>query len=104
MRTEKKSDAVKFLEKALGGPLTLAMLMNSIRVGEEWSLAEMGRKLGMSAQNVCDIEKGRRTVSPARAADFARRLGHSEALFVKLALQAMLDADDLHYSVDVHAA
>jgi transcriptional regulator with XRE-family HTH domain len=104
MRTDEKSEAMQFLDEVAGGPLTFGRMLNSIRQGEEWSLVEMGKKLGVSPQHLCDIEKERRTVSPARAAEFARRLGLSEARFIRLALQAMLDAQDLHFSVDVHAA
>jgi transcriptional regulator with XRE-family HTH domain len=99
-----KSDTMKFLEKLMGGPLTLARLLQAIRLGEEETLTDFSKKLGISKQHLCDIEKGRKVVSPERAARFARVLGRSEIQFVKLALQAMLDEADLHLTVEVRAA
>lgn len=104
MSTKKKSEAVKFLEKITGGPLTLARLLHSIRQGEEMTLAEFAKKLGISRQHLCDIEKGRKVVSPERAAKFAKILGYSQEQFVALALQALLDEADLDLKVEVKVA
>jgi antitoxin HigA-1 len=103
MTTNKvKSEAVQFLER-LAGPLTLGRLLEAIRKGEDWSQDEMGHKLGMSRAHLCDIEKGRRTVSPERAAKFARILGYSEEQMVELALQAQVDNAGLDLAVAVRA-
>ncbi len=104
MTTKKKSDAQKFLEKLSGGPLTFAKIIESTRLGEEMSQVSFAKKLGISASHLCDIEKGRKTVSPARAAKFARILGYSESQYVRFALQALIDQDGLKYKVEVHAA
>jgi len=104
MSIKKKSDAVKFLEKITGGPLTLARLIHSIRQGEEMTLAEFSKKLGISRQHLCDIEKGRKVVGPERAAKFAKILGYSREQFVALSLQALLDEADLHLKVEVKVA
>jgi transcriptional regulator with XRE-family HTH domain len=104
MSTKKKSEAVRFLEKITGGPLTLARLLHSIRQGEEMTLAEFAKRLGISRQHLCDIEKGRKVVSPERAARFAKILGYSKEQFVALALQALLDEADLHLKVEVKVA
>ena len=40
----KKSDAIKFLEKISGAPLTIGRLMRSIRLGEEATLKEFSEK------------------------------------------------------------
>ena len=61
------------LEAILGGPLTLGLALEGLRRGEELSQSEFARKLGLSSQKLCDIEKGRRHVRPERAAAFARR-------------------------------
>jgi transcriptional regulator with XRE-family HTH domain len=102
--TTKKSDAVKFLEELTGGPLTLAGTLEAIREGEGTSQTEFARTLGLSRQHFCDIEKGRKAVSPERAAKFARALGYSEAQFVRLALQGMVDAAGLKLIVSVEPA
>ena len=81
----KKSDALEFLESLTGGPLTLGDLLASIRLGEGTPQAEFARRLDISRSHLCDIEKGRKTLSPKRAARFARILGYSEAQFVRFA-------------------
>jgi transcriptional regulator with XRE-family HTH domain len=99
--TIEESNAVKFLEELAGGPLTLAGTLEAIREGEGMSQAEFARMLGLSRQHFCDIEKGRKAVSPERAAKFAGALGYSEAQFVRLALQGMVDAAGLKLTVSV---
>jgi len=106
MSTKKttKSDAVRILEKLTGGALTLGRLLQSIRTGEDVTLAVFAKRLKVSRQNLCDIEKGRKLVSPERAARFAHTLGYSEAQFVALALQSLVDQADLNLKVEVKAA
>lgn len=103
MRTKKKSDAMKFLE-GLVGELTLGGLIEAMRQAEETSQVEFAKKLGISKQHLCDIEKGRKFVSPERAAKFARILGHSERSFVALALQDIVNQGGLKLKVNVEAA
>jgi len=103
MRTRKKSDAMKFLE-GLVGELTFGGLIEAMRQAEEMSQVEFAAKLGISKQHLCDIEKGRKFVSPERAAKFARILGHSERSFVALALQDIVNQGGLKLKVNVEAA
>ena len=91
----KKSDAVKFLEKAAGGPLTFGRMLRSIRMGEEATLKEFAKILKVSIPHLSDIENDRRVVSAERAAKFADLLGFSEAQFVELAVQDMLNHSGL---------
>lgn len=102
--TKKKSAAMRFLERRAGGPLTLGGLLEAIRLGEEASLAAFAKELRVSRSHLCDIEKGRKSVSPARAARFARILGYPEDQFVRLALQAMIEEAGLKLNVRVEAA
>lgn len=104
MSTRKKSDAMRFLESAAGRPLSLGGLLESIRLGEEMSQAVFAKKLGVSASHLCDIEKGRKVVSPERAAKFAKILGRSPEQFVRLSLQELVDEAGLKMKVDVEAA
>ncbi len=99
-----KSGAKRFLEDLAGGPLTLGGFVRSIRNGEQMTLAELAGRLGISRQNLCDVEHGRRSVSPARAAEWARVLEHSEAQFVRLALQDQISQAGLKLRVSVEAA
>lgn len=73
------------LEKEVG-PLTFAMYMRVARNSLDLTQEAMGKKLGISRANVCDIEKGRQLVSTELAAKVARKAGLSE----KMALQACL--------------
>jgi transcriptional regulator with XRE-family HTH domain len=87
----KKSSARAFMEQVTGGPLTLSALLHAIRVGEDMSQAEFALLIGVSKSHICDIEKGRKHVSPMRAMEFAKRLKYSEQQFVRLALQDIVD-------------
>ena len=74
MSTKKKSDAIQFLE-SLVGELTFGGLIEAMRQAEEMSQVDFAKKLGISKQHLCDIEKGRKFVSPERAAKFAKDTG-----------------------------
>ena len=91
MSIKKKSDAMKFLEKLSGGPLTFGKMMRSIRMGEEATLKDYSDLLDVSVQHLSDIENNRRVVSPERAAKFAKLLGYHEAQFVEMAIQEQLN-------------
>lgn len=96
----KRIDAEKLLDKMLG-PGSLGKTLAAIRQGEDLSQAEFARLLGISRQNLCDIEKDRKSVSPGRAARWAKKLGYSESLFVALALQALVEEEGLSMLVSV---
>jgi plasmid maintenance system antidote protein VapI len=101
MTTKKKSETLKFLEELAGRPLTLGGLLESIRLSEEMSQAAFAKKLAISSSHLCDIEKGRKVVSPERAARFAKVLGRSREQFVRLSLQEMVDEAGLKMRVEV---
>src|SRR5271154_6987242 len=103
MTTKKKSEAMKFLEK-LARELTLSSLLTAIRQGEEMSQVEFAKLLGVSRQYLCDIEHGRRAVSPKSAAAFAKKLGYSPQQFVRLCLQDLVNRDGLKLKIDVQDA
>lgn len=92
---------MKFLEETAGRVLTLGGLLESIRLGEEMSQASFAKKLKISASHLCDIEKGRKVVSPERAARFAKVLGRSPQQFVRISLQELVDEAGLKMKVNV---
>jgi transcriptional regulator with XRE-family HTH domain len=98
------SSAIKLMERLTGGPLTFGKMLQAVRDGDELTLEVFAKRIGVSRQNLCDIEKGRKGVSPERAARWARLLGYPEAQWVRLALQAELDAAGLKYRVEIAAA
>jgi transcriptional regulator with XRE-family HTH domain len=103
----KKSDYVdskSVLDKLARGTLSFARMLEAIRLGEEMSQASFAKQLGISRSHLCDIEKGRKTVSPARAAKFAKILGYSDKQFIGLALQDLVQKEGLKLKVTVEAA
>ena len=104
MSTKKKSETMKFLEDTAERPLTLGGLLESIRLGDEISQTAFAKKLGISPSHLCDIEKGRKLVSPERAARFAKILGRSREQFVRLSLQMLVDEAGLKLKVSLDAA
>lgn len=92
------------LETIAKEKLTLGSLIKSIRLGEEKTQEEFATQLGISKQYLCDIEKGRRCVSPKLAAKYAELLGYSVDQFIRLCLQDMLDKDGFSFIVSIEAA
>ncbi len=91
------------LKKITGSELTLGKLLWSIRQADEISQVDFSSKLGMSKQQLCDIEHNRKLISPKLASNYAKILGYSEEQFVRLALQGLVDRDGLNIHVDVHS-
>src|SRR5437867_3770665 len=97
----RKGETMKFLEETAGRPLTLGGLLESMRLGKDLSQISFAKKLGVSPSHLCDIEKGRKVVSPERAARFAKILGRSPEQFVRLSLQELVDEAGLKMKVEV---
>src|ERR1700723_781634 len=106
MTTKKLSgySASSLEEQILGGPLTFGAAVEGLRVGEEISQSAFAKKLGVSRQYLCDVEKGRRLVSPEQAARFAKAFGHPPHVLVRQALQDAVSASGLKLKVNVGAA
>lgn len=104
MTTRKKSAARQLLEEIAGRPLTLGSLIEALRLSDEVSQAVFAKRLKISPSHLCDIEKGRKAISPARAAQFARILGEHEPQFVRLAIQEELDRAGLNFIVKLEVA
>jgi transcriptional regulator with XRE-family HTH domain len=104
MATQRKSAARKFLDNLSNEPLTFGSMLKNIRECNDLSLAGLAAKLKVSRQHLHAIETGRRAVSTERAARWARALRYPEAQFVRLALQADVDAAGLKYRVQLKAA
>lgn len=102
-RSEGSVDAYELLE-SLYGPVTLGGMLWSLRMCDEISQAEFAATLGVSRSHLCDVEKGRKVVSPERAAAWAETLGFPPTVFVKLALQEQLDRAGVKMNVEVEAA
>ena len=97
-------DAIAFLESLDDEPLTFGRYLRSMRECDELTQAQLASMLGISKANLSDIENGRRTVSPARAAAWGEKMGYHPASFVELALQDQLDRAGVELKVKVDAA
>ena len=106
MTTKRSKDfSADDLEKGiLGTPMTFGEAVESLRLRDGRSQTDFARKLKLSRQYLCDVEKGRRLVSPEQAARFARAFGHPPEVLVQLALQDAVHAGGLKLRVAVVAA
>jgi transcriptional regulator with XRE-family HTH domain len=104
MSTDKRrAFGLKDLERRLG-KLTVGELLHTWRTSEELSLKAFGGLIGMSVPNLCDIEKGRKGVSPEKAAQIAKAIGLPAALLVRLSIEESLQAAGLKYKVELKPA
>ncbi len=102
--TIKKSEAIKFLDSLIVEKESFGGFLQAIREADKISQTRFSKKLRISKQHLCDIEKGRKLVSPERAAKFSKTLGYSEKSFVALALQDSMRNGGLHYKVELKVA
>jgi transcriptional regulator with XRE-family HTH domain len=91
------------LERRLG-KLTVGEFLHTWRVSEEMSLVDFGKLVGMSVANLCDIEKGRKGVSPEKAEQIAKAIGVPHALLIRLSIEESLRAAGLKYTVEIKPA
>lgn len=104
MSTEKrKTYGLKDLERRLGA-LTVGEFIHVWRTTEEMTLKEFGRLVGLSIANLCDIEKGRKGVSPEKAEQIAQAIGVPPELLIRLSIEEGLKAAGLKYRVEVRRA
>jgi len=96
----KKNYPLRDLERK-HGPLSLGRFISAWRLTEELSQKEFAKQLGISAANLCDIEKGRKGVSVEKAVEIAEATGYPATILVQLSLQDQLRASGLSYSVEV---
>ena len=86
------------------GKLTVGEFLHTWRISEEMSLAGFGKLVGMSVANLCDIEKGRKGVSPEKAEQIAKAIGVPAGLLIRLSIEENLRAAGLKYTVEIKPA
>lgn len=91
------------LEKKYG-VITFADMLKAWREAEELSQTAFAKKIGLSVQNLNDLEKGRRIPSPSRAAKIAKKLGLPEMGVIQLALRDSLVKEGFDYDVKLESA
>jgi transcriptional regulator with XRE-family HTH domain len=94
----------KVLEKIRGRKLTFGKMLQSLRKCDEISQANLAHNMGISPAYLCDVEKGRRIVSPHMASQFAKVMGYSAIQFVAVAIEDTLQESGLHFKVTLEAA
>lgn len=100
MIIKKKLSAKAILRTHLG-PVSFGEMLYSFRLTTEYSQVEMAHILGISKQELCNIEKGRKVLSVDRAKSFALALGMPPRTFAKYALQDQLTAAGIEGEVDI---
>ena len=80
------------------------MFVRAFRESEGLSQIEYARKLELSRANLCDLEKGRKLISPERAAKLAKKIGVPEKVLIQLAIQDSLHTAKLKYTVELKVA
>lgn len=103
--TTKYRTAREVLDELLPEPTTFNELLKAFRLSLELTQVEMAKKLKISKQELCDIEKGRKTVSVERAVYFATRLKHSKEIFALYVIEDQLRKTGLKVKIRFeHAA
>jgi transcriptional regulator with XRE-family HTH domain len=100
MTTKKSIIGLKELEGEFG-KLTFGRVLEAFRLSEEVSQRDFAKTLGISPASLCDLEKGRRIPSPARAAAVAKKLRQPPSYWVQLALQDQINEAGLKMKVSV---
>lgn len=89
------------IEKITGTKLTIGKLIWAIRKADDETQVTFAAKLKISRQHLCDLEHGRKSISPRLASKYALILGYSKELFIQLALQDIVDRDGLNVIVEI---
>ena|SRR3990167_5517600 len=98
-----KTKASDFFEKEMG-PMTFGDFLTAARLAMDLSQSDLARRLKVSRSMICDIEKGRVTVSPTLAIRIAKLAGFPEKMAVKYCLQDQLRKARIKLNVSVDVA
>lgn len=101
MNTKNTIKAKKAIRK-LTGPISFGDMLYSFRLSRELSQVNMAELLGISKQELCNIEKGRKFVSVDRAKSFAQALEMPPKTFAKYALQDQLNSAGIVGEVEIN--
>ena len=96
------TNAVDFLNKTLSEPLTFGGIIKNIRLTEYDNMTQQkfaDDVLHLSKTRLSDIENNRKLVSISKAIELARKLSQSKRFFVTVAMQDMLNKNNLEYSI-----
>jgi transcriptional regulator with XRE-family HTH domain len=103
IKSKMTEKTLKDIEKITGTKLTLGKLLLAIREADNISQVDFAHKLKITRSHLCDIEHGRKSVSPKLAAKYAEILSYSKEQFIRLALQDLVDREGLNVQVEITA-
>ena len=104
MTIKNKTKARKYLEGITDGELTFSTLLKTLRQSDDLTQTEYAKFLGISKQYLCDIERGRKSVSVVQVALFAQRLGYPIDFFMEIALKEELHNAGINIPITVKVA
>ena len=99
--TTKSEKTLQILENIIGYKPTFGTMLCAIREAEDMTQADFANLLKITPQKLCDIEKGRRFVSPKTAVEFAKILQDSPDYFVVRCLQDDLERNKIDVTLDI---
>ena len=86
----KNSRKAKVAVRKITGTISFGEVLKPFSETRGWTQVEMANVLGISKQDLCNIEKGRKIVSVDRCVKFAKALNHSPSVFAKYVLEDQL--------------
>ena len=86
------------------GRVTFGIALESYRLGNELTQIDFAKKIGISPQSLCDLEKGRKIPSAGRAAKIAKKIKQPIEYWVELAIQDTLEKEHLKLKVNIKPA
>lgn len=93
-----KNSLFEKLEKQYGR-LSFGNFLKAYREADQLTQIELAKKLNLTVQNLCDIEKARRIPTPKRAAKIAKKLEMPIMPMIQLALRDSLHAEGFEFDV-----
>jgi len=99
--TTKTDKTLEILEDMIGYKPTFGTMLCAIREAEGMTQVEFAKILEITPQKLCDIEKGRRFVSPKTAMKFAQILHDSPEYFIVKCLQDELKRNKINITLCV---
>jgi len=102
MTTKNKKVRAKSAIRKITSPISFGEMLQAYRGANEHTQVEMAEILGISKQDLCNIEKGRKLVSVERAISFANSLGMPSKTFAKYALQDQLHKAGIEGEVSIN--
>ncbi len=87
----------KAIEKSLGDDFNLGSFIKGLRQCENIKSIDLAEKLGISRQELSQIEKNKANVSPKRAKEIAEAMGLYPGTFIELAVRDSLKRQGIEF-------